>query len=401
MVGLVFVSACDPGSVTTPASGAGGMASTTDPTNGSVTNDTTTTSASGGAPLVSTGGDVVVTSTPGTCYPDVCECSPRIRPIEMDDLSAWSFSPNDVLAFAAGTHQATLTYGPDLGFPSETTTLEMQIEPIGTANDISGARIARNDSYCSSALGVDVKGTFTSGDGAFAEEFTGTITATSLDFARLSIPLSLTELTGSYSPQVEAVAPDTIELSGRLELAVQFGPGVFAGDVLGEYTRCYDGNCMVPVYSSMSAWGYCPFGGFELDTSKDPRVALSDVLDTWNSIPEIEAVWADGSASPLTAELTFDETGLCRDLEGYRVHAQLALSTDDGRLASNLGADVAYFFDEESKDLYITGPTGVSDESVEWFEFGYHDDLISHAYTLRGTLVRFPIPLEPEEISFR
>ncbi len=391
----------EPGVVTTGgdtvASGGAAVVGTTASGGGA---GTTVSGGGGAASTDAASVDGTIGSTGSFCTVN-CECTGESSPVALDEYVISGATPSDILAFSAGTHRATLVYGTDLGvgsvsFDRESTTIELEIEPLGTARYIWSAHIPESSPYCTSALAIDVNVKLKSEDGAFDEEFTTILTTTSADFARLSIPLTFAELTGSYAPRAESRAPDSVELTGAGELAVQFGPGVFAGDMLADYTWCYQSHCMSS-FTSISRWGYCPFGGFELDTSEDPRVALSDVLDTWESIPEMEAVWADGTTSPLTAELSFDETGLCRESNGYRVHAQLALNTEDGRLAIKLGVDVEYFFDSYSRSLYITGPTGESDAAVDRFQLGYSSELDAPIITLSGSVVL----QTSEEISFR
>lgn len=324
----------------------------------------------------------------------------------MDDATRFTFSANDVLAFAGGTKHATLTYGPtDLGvatvaFPAETTTLELQIEPLGTASDI-----IKTD--CTNVLGIDVKGTLTSEDGAFAEEFTTILMTTpagfaKLEFAELSVPLSLAGLRGSYAPEIDPDDHYTVELSDQLRLIAHFGRGVFAGELLADYTSCYDGYCTPASGARISTWGYCPFGGFELDVSEDPRVTLADALDTWDSMPELEALWAeDSTRSPLTLELDVEDARLCRESDRYRFQAPLTLSTADGRVDTQFGVDVEYLFDDYSRTLSMKGPSGEGDPLVESFYLDYTDYNEGISIILNGAMVLTTESGAYEEVWFQ
>jgi hypothetical protein len=278
-------------------------------------------------------------------------CTEATTELALDETSPLGFSADDVLAFAAGEHEAALEYDPGSSdnftlSVGDDTTLTLTVEPTGSATFVdsapesfdSGGLMIDIGSDCPDRIAIDVVVTISTADGAFAEQLPGVLNAEGPTSAELTVPLDLDALDGTFA--VEVVSPENA-VPVRTSLSATFGPGLFAGEVSGNI-EMRDENVAMAMGGLYAEWGYgsCT-EGFPVDPGAEGAVSADDLLAVIEEHSPLVITWGDGSSAALTLTATGEDPTVCRQPadtwlgvpeDRYRLAAELTLASDDGRL---------------------------------------------------------------------
>lgn len=255
------------------------------------------------------------------------DCSENSTPIGLTEPTPFGFAPEDLLAVAEGSYEATLTDslstpedGTDAPPPSAATTLTMTIERSGSATLVEQVPVRQPDcGDCTSWIEVDVVVTVKTDDGTLDERLPAV-------------------LTGSPA-WVSLTAPATDGASvTETTLSVDFAPGIFAGWIFWNEA---------PTGSPRSAdWGHegCD-GERRVDEEAAPTVSTDDILAMLNDSSPVGVTWEDGTQSEMTVYAGSSDAVLCYSGSSqYRVAGSvLEAATSDGRLALTLPLDLSTF----------------------------------------------------------
>ncbi|MCA9566459.1 MAG: hypothetical protein KC656_01410 [Myxococcales bacterium] len=191
-------------------------------------------------------------------------CMETVSGVGLDDTTALGVTPRALVDVAEGTHTGTFIWHRD----ASTTPVTLVITATETARfvdrepdptfDTRGLDLAI---ICEDRVEVDVTGTFTTDDGAFAEPLAGALMAWGPDQpASLSVALDPDALQGTYDMDVDIAAVQQDPYDTRsLELGVELSESGVVGQVLGQITgeEACDGN-------DCAAWAAAvPVGTFE------------------------------------------------------------------------------------------------------------------------------------------
>jgi hypothetical protein len=193
-------------------------------------------------------------------------CSETRSALGLDEPSPPGFTANDVLAFAEGSHEATLEYLPDeqsfvvveVSPSSESTALTVTIERRGTAAlvdaEVPGGSGPSDGgpSPCPDSLEVDVGVKVATADGGFDETLEGKLVAYSTAKAMLTIPLDLEALAGSF--RVNVIQPQGGEPVQTI-LGITLTPDVFVGHLSGMIQQTGSAVAMAAGIT-YGLWGY-------------------------------------------------------------------------------------------------------------------------------------------------
>ncbi|MEQ1507007.1 MAG: hypothetical protein ABMB14_32565 [Myxococcota bacterium] len=151
-----------------------------------------------------------------------CEVATR-TPLGRDEASALGFSPADVLAYAEGTHAATLAYtaGGSTGLTVEvaqTGALEY-LEQHVVSGDGGGGAQTEAALFCPNVVSLGVTLGFATDDGAFAESWEVALLAEAAD--RVTLYQDLDAVAGTFDVWDHAPDPnDFDDATAWLELAL-------------------------------------------------------------------------------------------------------------------------------------------------------------------------------------
>ncbi len=332
-------------------------------------------------------------------------CEETAKPLALDEASAIGVTAEQILAFAEGTHEATLTYLPDswsatavaLTPEGESTTVTVVIEAQGTAAFIDSEPVERRadggpmiamdlGTPCQDYVAIDVSVRLTTADGALDETLDGKLVAYGESQAKLSLPLELDALGGSFAVEVlEPEGGETVQTS----VDVTFGTGVFVGD-FGGVIELIDGDATQAGLVTYGSWGYgaCESGMVPAQGALEAGA----VLDLLNEYTPLTVTWAEGATTELNLAATADGPVCVEladpvlDVEGgrYTLAAELSLDTEDGRLATARPVSVTIeASDGEITELgvsfatldFTTPQTFASTYGLSGVELGDHTDI--------------------------
>ena len=343
-------------------------ASDNDDPQGETLNDIQSAGQTGGE-VQSDPGDADLTTggtTGNAAGEDGFGCEPRPQVLASADTeSALGFSANDILEFAEGVHQAEVIWNDlsALSFPSdvsvslgpETGTGEITLEIEYSGGEVryveteastpdDGTEVGLlGGSSCPTYLEIDVNATLSTAGGALAEAFPTTLRATTSYLAELSYPFEFEDLMGDLELSVSGGEnAELVQFSVEAELAA----GLFRGNIGGILQQS---NEMVASAAplELASWGPepCELGGTPVPL--DAQIGgftPADLLAVINDSPALDVTWADGSQAELTLGVDTDEAFACLggafQPEQVVLIANVSVSSDDGRVASELGVDL-------------------------------------------------------------
>ena len=287
-------------------------------------------------------------------------CDETSSALAPNEASPLGFAAEDILAFAAGTFDATMTYLPDdqefvlvdLTPDSVTTNLTVTVESKGAAAFVvsepqvqtGGGLLIDMASSCQDYVAIDVSVQIRTDDGAFDETLDGQLVAYDASHATLSIPLDLAALTGSFA--VEVVEPqggETVQTTAEIVL----GPGIFAGEISG-MVQVIGPQVAQAGGTTYGRWGYGDCASGQVPVNGDDALTGTALLDVVNGSSPLSFVWSDGTATELSI-VAVDPGELCVELPdailgvtggGYHLAADATLGTADGRLDTTQRIDV-------------------------------------------------------------
>ena len=325
--------------------------------------------------------------------------------VDVDALTDLGFSAADVLAFAEGSHEETLTWNepfnatiaPETGEQSITVTVTRGDGEVRWVDSVPDPdfhlEIATN---CTGRLEIDVTVELQSSGGALDESLDVTLTARSELLASAFLRPDPDALGGALTitptePGFELAQIDLsmqftpFGASGRLDVilemrtddAVTAGPGVAGGGSLASWGPSGAGNC---------EYGHVPIG------LEDEVLARSgaDVIAVLEAVDSAELRWNDGTTTSATLAFTARGEGICAQLESdpwsgdgagaLALTGTLGVESEDLRLSASwpirvtalpedaggtisAGADWQYLSNDPTP-----APYGVTDLDVEGYE---------------------------------
>lgn len=338
----------DESTTATPA-GSGGSANSGSSGAETTVNQDGSTSAT---PAGSGGGSVIGVSgsfgsTGGGCEVfGICPCEPISSDVALDEVTPLGFSAEQVLAVAAGLHEATLVYGlnnvsgVELSLPDQATSVTLSIEPAGTAHFVTDAAVPASTA-CASVLEIDVEVTLSTADGAFNEHFADKLRVDDPSRAHLVGHIDLESLEGNLSLGLPDGA--TISESG---LNIILGDGFFAGDIAGAISACKGTTCGVGSVT-FAAWNDSGCRDLRVPvTATDAAEPVAGMLELVNALSPLTITWGNGETSELSLEASSLSPLLCHSPAlagrptGYWLQTELSLSSEDGRLDTTLPVEI-------------------------------------------------------------
>ena len=187
-------------------------------------------------------------------YP-VCVDTPT--DVAPDEVTTGGFSATDVLAFTSGPRADTLVW-------RDTTTTPLALEVVAdgagsqwidSVADYTGVSIDIGIE-CPSRLEIPAALDFATTDGAFAEHFDVTLTATTVDAAAISVDLMDTQLTGTFDPTDWPTDDyDSMDMSLNAAFDASGDSGTIAGSTLLD-EGCDGDTCSASSEQlDVAAWG--------------------------------------------------------------------------------------------------------------------------------------------------
>lgn len=269
--------------------------------------------------------------------------------VEVDAQTDLGFSANDILAFAAGTHEATIRWNPHDDF---TTVADLDVSTLSVTithdSGEIGYRATRDidlggdgpTGHCPGSLRIGVDVALRSADGALDEERSGTLIAYSARNAVLWLPVATGELGGSLS----------IEAKGEFE---DFGfTGIFVNLVLSEFGLSGDVSAQFDldtpdssaraVLEGVAELGLdaCTRGGFPIGPGDEvDGVSSDDILGFVANNAELDVQWSDSTTSPAIVGFAAEREAACLILDdpwaeesALIARGSLSIRSDDGRI---------------------------------------------------------------------
>jgi len=175
-------------------------------------------------------------------------CEDEATPSTLEEVSPLGFSGSDILAFAAGTSEATFVWERR---EVADTTLSLAIAEIDGARFVRSTAVypedgeyAAIDVICDDRLEIDVSVDVETADGAFDESWQGILVALDADAASTSQVLDPDALGGSYDMDADIDVPDYDDRSlwVEIQLTGEGTRGEVRGQVSGE-DDCDGGDC--------------------------------------------------------------------------------------------------------------------------------------------------------------
>lgn len=306
------------------------------------------------------GGDV--------CLPEPCQCLEVVTPVALDDITWLGFSAEQVLAFASGTHEASLKYGQDgfagtsLNLPDQPSKLTLTVEPTGTASFVTpGAAVVgqmcSNDSNIPTVLQIDVEVSLSTEDGAFSEHFTDQLRVEDAARAHLMTPIDLESLAGNLSLGL----PENASFPSLPELYVTIGEDFFVGDITGYISNCSEANCG-PNSVTFASWNdsECEGRSLPVHAADEATPAIDRILAQVSAASPLSITWGNGATSDLSLGAAVPEATLCHQPAGaltnsteerYWLDTELVLRSEDGRLDTGLPVSIEAIYDVAGQPL--------------------------------------------------
>jgi hypothetical protein len=290
-----------------------------------------------------------------------CNAGPKTA-LALDEDSPLGFSPNDILAFASGTHedtirwnaQAMVEYGPESGEGAITIT----ITPKGTARhvepappgsggtDIGGAAPAIDiDSNCTSWIEIDVEVSVETEGGALDETFEAVLRAHTPITTSLYASFKADALEGSF--EAEGTGGLAGFVLGGTQIGVRFSTFGVSGSFHGWLTTSdTDGDSS----ERPAVGGGAPFAtigaaacigeGFAVGASDDVEgVTVQDALDMLSESAQIDITWEDNTTTSSSFAFAATTPGGCVLLDNETpgdltivLDGTLSMASEDERL---------------------------------------------------------------------
>jgi hypothetical protein len=262
-----------------------------------------------------------------------CAIASIVENVALDQsVDGLSFTPADVLAYAAGAHATRLrwaTFDPPGDGPTRTDALSVELEYLGP----SRARLG-----CGGLLELPMSYRMHSEGGALQLEGNATLQATAqISYLDVQIP-------GESLPDWLSAATSVLKVGGdtdfvlELRLSAQGMSGSFA--VRADGVKNTGGVCRLAAWPLDPAEGATPPFGVD-DAQRGARVA--ELLASIDALEIADLGFSDGVTTSLTVApastphgaylgLGIDANGLPRPVDVYHAPLALRLTTSDGRL---------------------------------------------------------------------
>ncbi|HVZ35078.1 MAG TPA: hypothetical protein VG963_21780 [Polyangiaceae bacterium] len=285
--------------------------------------------------------------------------------VALDAVTDLSFSANDVLAYAGGAHQETITwlpasltsYGPESGAQS----LSLSLVPAGNraryvhyVPDTGGLDIGTN---CRDALEVDMEVTLQSGQGALDEHFQAILSANSRELATLYHVLDPNKLGGSFA--ATPTQPNGFALT-QLAVGMSFTRYGLSGSLQPTFERHEggsgsDGSVSSAPSSPLATWGLPPCEDGGIAVPSDASVAGFSARDALALLAEhatAQGRWDDGAATSLSLSFSAASDDACAVLDAtgvltnnpvgtLRAYGTLTANSQDGHVAAHWPAVIS------------------------------------------------------------
>jgi len=303
-----------------------------------------------------------------TCPGGPCPCGEVATPVTLDEVTWLGFSAEQVLAFAAGTHEATLKYGQEgfdgttLSLPEEPSALTLTVEPTGTANFVAPraavvGQTCSNDSNIPTVLEIDVEVTLSTADGAFSEHFTDKLLVEDAARAHLMTTIDLESLAGNLVLGL----PENASLPSLPALYVTIGEDFFVGDITGYVSNCPDDACGANSVT-FASWNDSDCKGRQLPVraADEAAPAIDRILTQVGAASPLSITWGNGMTSDLSLEAASPAPALCHQPAGsltnsteerYWLDTELVLRSEDGRLDTDLPVSIEAIYDVAGQPL--------------------------------------------------
>lgn len=277
-------------------------------------------------------------------------------------VSELGFSAADVLASAAGSRTASMTWskgiddGPitiELGPEQGEAQLVVDIAHAGgevryIKSTLDGDGADFSNGQCNDRLEIDVVVDVNSSGGGFAESFTAPLRATTRGIATLRHAIDLADLAGTFAPT--KVEPAHTEIGALL-----FDLGVSPSGLFGGASATVvleEGGAALATDMQVARWGAgggaCEEGFGEAPVGLDDQIAgfsAADALALVAGAGDLSLTWKGAAPTAMSLELTHDGEAVCARYEGdavgtLRFAASAAVTTADGRWTGEFPVEV-------------------------------------------------------------
>lgn len=262
-----------------------------------------------------------------------CAISSIVENVALDQsLEGLTFTPADVLAYAAGTHATRLrwaTFDPPGDGPRRTDALSVELDYIGPSRALLG---------CAGLLELPMSYRIRSGGGALQLEGEATLQASAgISYLNVQIP-------GESLPDWLSAATSVLKVGANTDfgLNLRISPQGMSGSfwVRADGVKQTGGRCRLAVWPLDPAQAATP--PLEVDdVQRGARVA--ELLASIDALEIADLGFSDGVTSSLTVApastphgaylgLSIDQNGVPRPVDVYHAPLALRLTTSDGRL---------------------------------------------------------------------
>jgi hypothetical protein len=293
--------------------------------------------------------------------------------VAFDARTAAGFSADDVLAYAAGTHEERLTWqvveSPEeqgevaVGPESGTRALSITVEPRGDAArfHVPSAGVIGHGLVCEPWLEIDVRVIVRSQGGALLEGFDATLVSQKGAFAYVSA----TSDGGSPLAQGELSVGRPGNTLAGIELRFVFTPYGVTGTLLARWAES-------PYESELAHFGkaHCAKGHFALSLDDDLEgTSARELVRERGTHDDLPGSWDGGTAVNASIALALtDDTTVCGlevdwgvDQVGFdlAVSGEVTLTTEDGRLDETMPGSLGLTIGDPMRadDFYLNGTT--------------------------------------------
>ncbi len=289
------------------------------------------------------------------------------EPEDLPDGSAQTslgFSAEQILEFAAGSHEAALRWNEVEAFTlsgevpvrvtpeSGTTKITVDVTSAGGMRLVRSMPAQSNGSgqgllggvatSCRDRLEIDVDVDVTTEGGALAEHFQGVLLADSSWLARLSLPFEIDALSGSLNVDLSNVPNAALK---QLSIDMQLGSGDLFTGTVGGIIEQNNGQVASAGPAQLATWGDNPCQTYQTPVPLDAALGEftpRDMLSSVNDDSPLELTWSDGTHTELSMQVATQALMACSDTFSGQVSlpAELTATTADGRMDSLLVVDL-------------------------------------------------------------
>jgi len=258
-----------------------------------------------------------IASGAGVDFVGVCE---RVResPVALDEPSPLGFVPRDALSFVLGSRTLPMRrwspYFREDGVlkvaPGALDDAQVDIELVGSAARLVESRAEPPGAACPDAIEADVRLTWTSADGAFAQSFEGAALL-SADRVSLRASVDVADLEGRFTFEpalLDGAAPTGLELSATF---TRYGP---FGSLIQRYGSAGSGIEI----ASWPDWEHCESRGSTPAIDVSLRPSADDLLALVRAAPRWALINAHGDSAPLELDVTPTPRSACFEPRSLR-----------------------------------------------------------------------------------